>query len=114
MPGQPRHVVVMTVSGPSWQDPGRHGRAGKLSGTAQAVADRERAGRLWRPDFKAWFPGGKDDPNLIMLRVDGIEGEYWDNSGTGGLKYLVEVGKALVTGTRPKADDPTIHGKVTL
>ena len=34
-------------------------------------------------------------------------GEYWDNSGTSGVKYVIEAGKALLTGTRPEIDrDP--------
>lgn len=86
-----------------------------LSGTAAPVEDRARVARLWELEWQAWFPGGKDDPNLVLLRVDGHEGEYWDNSGTSGLKYLVEAGKALLTGTRPNVDgDPTVHGKVEL
>ncbi len=86
-----------------------------LSGTAAPVEDRSRVARLWKAEWQAWFPGGKDDPNLVLLRVDGQAGEYWDNSGTGGVKYLVEVGKALFTGTRPDvAGDPKVHGKVEL
>ncbi len=86
-----------------------------VSGTAAPVDDRPRVARLWKPEWKAWFPGGQDDPNLVLLRVASHAGEYWDNGGTGGVKYLIEVGKALVTGTRPAVDDdPKIHGKVTL
>jgi general stress protein 26 len=86
-----------------------------LSGTAATVDDREKLSRLWKVEWKVWFPGGKDDPNLVLLRVDGSAGEYWDNSGTSGLKYLIEAGKALLTGTRPDvADDPKVHGKVSL
>jgi general stress protein 26 len=86
-----------------------------LSGTAAPVEDRARVARLWKLEWQAWFPGGKDDPNLVLLRVDGDEGEYWDNSGTSGVKYLVEVGKALLTGDRPDVHgDPKVHGKVDL
>lgn len=47
------------------------------------------------------------------MRVDGQAGEYWDNGGVGGVKYLLEVGKALLTGSRPDVgDDPKVHGKV--
>lgn len=61
------------------------------------------------------FPGGKDDPSIVLLRVDVTAGEYWDNSGTSGLKYLIEAGKALVTGDRPDlGNDPKVHGKVNL
>lgn len=86
-----------------------------LSGMAAAVDDRERISRLWEAEWKVWFPGGKDDPNIVLLRVDGSAGEYWDNSGTSGLKYLIEAGKALLTGSRPDVEgDPKVHGKVDL
>jgi hypothetical protein len=66
-------------------------------------------------EWKVWFPGGKDDPNLLLLRVDGKEGEYWDNSGLSGVKYVLEAGKALLTGSRPNVvGDPKIHAKVNL
>jgi len=86
-----------------------------ISGTAANVSDRDKVAELWSEGFKAWFPGGKDDPDLVLLRVDGTTGEYWDNSGTSGIKYLIEAGKAYLSGTKPDvADDPEIHGKVTL
>ena len=86
-----------------------------LSGMASPVEDRQLVARLWKVEWQVWFPGGQDDPNLVLLRVDGDAGEYWDNSGTSGVKYLVEAGKALLTGTRPNVDgDPKIHGKVEL
>lgn len=86
-----------------------------LSGTASPVEDRARVARLWKLEWQAWFPGGKDDPNLVLLRVAGDAGEYWDNSGTSGAKYLVEVGKALLTGSRPDVGgDAGVHGKVDL
>ena len=70
---------------------------------------------LWKLEWQVWFLGGKDDPNLVLLRVDGQAGEYWDNSDTSGVKYLVEAGKALLTGTRPDVDrDPKVHAKVDL
>jgi general stress protein 26 len=86
-----------------------------LSGTASIVDDRERVRRLWKAQWKVWFPGGQDDPNLVLLKLAGSTGEYWDNSGTAGLKYLVEAGKALLTGTKPDVGgDPKVHGKVDL
>jgi hypothetical protein len=51
----------------------------------------------------------------VLLRVDGQAGEYWDNSDTSGVKYLVEAGKALLTSTRPDLGrDPKVHAKVDL
>lgn len=86
-----------------------------LSGMATIVDNRQKIAELWSEYWRIWFPGGKDDPELILLRVDGETGEYWDNSGTSGLRYLIEAGKAYLSGTRPKVDDdPKIHAKVNL
>ncbi len=86
-----------------------------LSGTASVVEDREKVAGLWRTEWKVWVPGGKDDPDLVLLQVDGSEGKYWDNSGTSGLEYLLEAGKALLTGSRPEVeDDPKAHAKVNV
>lgn len=49
-----------------------------VAGEAVLVEDRRRAERLWSPVQKAWFPGGVDDPDLVLLRVDVEEAEYWD------------------------------------
>jgi general stress protein 26 len=86
-----------------------------LSGAASAVEDRETVARPWKLEWKVWFPGGEEDPNLIFVRIDGDSGEYWDNSGMNGAKYLFEAGKALLTGSRPTIDhDPKIHAKVEM
>ena len=86
-----------------------------ISGRATAVEDRRKVAELWRETFRVWFPGGKDDPSLILLKITGDVGEYWDNSGTSGIKYLIEAGRAYLSGTRPQLeDDPKIHAKVQL
>lgn len=86
-----------------------------LSGTITPVEDRAKLEEVWNEAWKHWFPEGKNDPALVLLRFDGETGEYWDNSGTSGLKYLIEAGRAYLAGERPDvADDPKIHGKVSL
>ena len=86
-----------------------------LSGTVSPVEDRAKVADLWNESWKVWFPGGKDDPALVLLKFEGDMGEYWDNSGTSGIKYLIEAGKAYLSGTRPDVEnDPKIHGKVTM
>lgn len=100
------HVAVTMQSGAKFVS---------LSGRATTVDDRARIERLWKVEWKVWFPGGKDDPDLVLLRVDGSNGEYWDNSGTSGLKYLIEAGKSLLTGSKPDVgEDPAVHAKVGL
>ena len=50
----------------------------------------------------AWYPEGKDDPKLTILRFDAGEGRVWVNEG-GLLKFAFEVAKANITRTLPDA-----------
>jgi len=40
--------------------------------TGAARLDRE-----WSPTVAAWYPGGRDDPNLLFLRMDLGEAAIW-------------------------------------
>jgi general stress protein 26 len=85
-----------------------------ISGAATAVDDPRKVAELWNESWRVWFPGGKDDPSLILIKVQGDQGEYWDNSGTSGIRYLIEAGKAYLSGEKPRdvERDPKVHGKV--
>jgi len=68
-----------------------------ISGTAQLVRDRNKIEELWRPEFKMWFPEGKDDPDIALLRVSLEKAEYWDSpSSTVG--FMLSFVSSLVTG----------------
>lgn len=73
-----------------------------LAGTINIVRDRTRVNDLWKEAFRVWFPGGKEDPNLILLRFQPLRAEYWDNTGFNKVAYLWEAAKAYVTGEPPK------------
>jgi general stress protein 26 len=83
-----------------------------VGGTAGVVRDRDLVDKLWSEAWRIWFPGGKDDPSLCLLRVKASDGEYWDNSGLKGLTYLYAGAKAYFTGTRVDTDDMHAHAKV--
>jgi general stress protein 26 len=84
-----------------------------LYGSARVVRDRELIERMWKPDWKVWFPEGKSDPSLCLIRVNATHGEYWDNTGAKGIRYVLQAAKALVTKSTPSEDrDQT--AKVTL
>ncbi len=61
-----------------------------LSGHVQVQNDRAMIDKLWSHYVEAWFPGGKDDPNLALLRFDIDDAELWeaDMSLKGKLKLL--------------------------
>jgi general stress protein 26 len=51
-----------------------------ISGTASLVRDAEKVKELWGGELKAWFPEGKKDPELALLKVTVSKVEYWDAS----------------------------------
>jgi len=77
-----------------------------LSGTARVDNDFGTIDKLWSKQVEAWFPGGKDDPNLALLRFDIDSAELWeaDMSLTGKLKMLF--------GGRIRADEEGSHAVV--
>jgi general stress protein 26 len=89
------------------------GKFVSVSGIANELEDRRKVEEIWNEHMRVWFPGGKDDPNLVLLRVDAREGEYWDNSGTNAIKYMFKAGRAYLRGERPN-DDRTEHSKVKM
>jgi len=68
-----------------------------ISGTAQLVRDRDKIEELWKPEFKMWFPEGKDDPEIALLRVILEKAEYWD-SPSSTIGYVLNFVSSLVTG----------------
>jgi general stress protein 26 len=86
-----------------------------LSGTARLTRDRALIERLWAEPWKVWFPKGKDDPTLAILVVTPDAGEYWDQTGLAGLRYLVSSVKAYAAGTKaPDGTNEEQNAKVRL
>lgn len=63
----------------SYSEP-KHHRYVSVSGVAQLVRDKKRIDKLWKSDYETWFPAGKDDPGLTLLKVSVTSAEYWDAS----------------------------------
>lgn len=79
-----------------------------LSGRIAQDNDFAMIDKLWNKQVEAWFPGGKDDPNLALLRLNIDSAELWeaDMSLTGKVKMLFggrirpsEEGSHAVVGT---------------
>ncbi|WP_338875474.1 pyridoxamine 5'-phosphate oxidase family protein [Spirosoma sp. SC4-14] len=72
-----------------------------ISGTADELVDRAKIDELWNPQAKAWFPDGKDDPELILLKVHTEMAEYW-NASDSTMVRLFQQATAAITGNPPK------------
>lgn len=49
-----------------------------LYGTAELIHDKEKIYRVWKEDYRAWLPGGPDDPGVALIRVEAKRGEFWN------------------------------------
>jgi general stress protein 26 len=75
-----------------------HDLFASVEGELTADNDRVTIERLWNPFVAAWFEGGKDDPQLQLLRFDATRAQVWLNENS------VFAGVRLMLGRDPKAD----------
>ena len=73
-------------------------------GRLNVVQDRALIERSWSDSWKTWFPGGKSEPAIALLRFDAEHGEFWSDSSARGVRYAFEATKAYMTGESPGAD----------
>lgn len=72
-----------------------------VSGTAQELEDRAKIEELWNVQAKAWFPEGKEDPELALLKVHIDMAEYWSASDSKMVR-LFQQATAAITGNPPE------------
>jgi general stress protein 26 len=79
-----------------------------VHGSLSIDNDRVTIDRLWNRFVAAWYEGGKDDPKLVLLRLDAEEAEIWldGSSLVAGIKMLL--------GADPKKDYQKNVAKVAL
>jgi general stress protein 26 len=70
-----------------------------VSGRAILTADPTMVNELWKDSLKAWFPQGKEDPNIQLIRIKVEEAEYWDTPDSRVVQLIGYV-KARLTGER--------------
>ncbi|GLR47962.1 pyridoxamine 5'-phosphate oxidase family protein [Sphingomonas astaxanthinifaciens] len=54
-----------------------HGLFASIHGTLSLVEDRALIEKFWNPIIASWYKGGKDDPDLALLRLDTSKAEIW-------------------------------------
>ena len=80
-----------------------HDLFASLQGTLHHHNDRATIDRLWNRFVAAWYEGGKEDPNLALLRFDATHAEIWENQNS------LIAGVKMLLGEDPKKD---AHDKV--
>jgi general stress protein 26 len=79
-------------------------------GRASISTDKQLIRELWEPILKTWFTEGVDDPRITVIKVDTLEGYYWDNKH-GNAVALVKMAAGAIMG---KTLDDSIEGKLSV
>lgn len=80
----------------------------RFKGVLSEETSRERLDKQWSPMIEAWFPGGKEDPDLLLLRMDLGGAELWNSD----LGFVDNVKMLLGFDTRSDAERE--HTRTTL
>lgn len=70
--------------------PKGHDLFASVDGDLSVCNDHGVLERLWNPFVAAWYPGGKTDPNLVLLKMEIGDAKVWLNSNSliAGIKML--------------------------
>jgi general stress protein 26 len=83
----------------SFADPDNHVYV-SLTGIGMATHDKALVEKYWNSFVAAWFPEGKDSPNVGMLEIKILKGEHW-NSDSSAMVKSVKTAAAKVKGIQP-------------
>jgi len=92
----------------AYAHPGKH-RYVSVRGRARVGRDRARIEELWSFVQKPFFPGGKDDPNLVVLSVRIRDADYWEAAGN-FVSRALDFTRAIVS---DNPSDLGEHGKLS-
>ncbi len=68
-----------------------------VSGVAQLVQDRKKVEKSWKTEHAVWFPKGKEDPDLALLKVTAMSAEYWDGPAN-SMMQVFQAATSFATG----------------
>ena len=71
-----------------------------ITGKGFVSRDPERAKALWNEEQQVWWPGGPEDPNLLVMKIEPERAEMWDGPASSAVAAF-EFARARLTGTKP-------------
>lgn len=71
-----------------------------VSGEVERVDDRAQLTELWNEGAEAYYPHGKNDPSVVLLKFVPSMGEYWD-APSNPIVLAIKLLQANLTGERP-------------
>lgn len=89
---------------------GAHSDFLNIYGRATISTDKALIKELWKPILKVWFTEGENDPRITAVKVEPVDGYYWDNKHGNAVAFA----KMAVGAVIGKTLDDSIEGKVTV
>ena len=71
-----------------------------ITGSAEIFRNSTKATDIWKATDNAWWPGGPNDANLRLLRLEPRTAELWDGPASSAIEAF-EFARARVTGEEP-------------
>jgi len=71
-----------------------------MTGRTEMLRDSSKARNLWSAETQAWWPKGRADPDVRVLRVIPENAEYWDTRGNSSVVTL-KLAAARLSGNPP-------------
>jgi general stress protein 26 len=81
-----------------------------VTGRASVMRDADKTKAAWRKTDEVWWPGGPNDPDVCLLRIEPLTAELWDGPASAAVTAF-EFAKARLTGEQPKLGE---NRKVTV
>lgn len=79
-----------------------------IVGMATITEDKQKIKELWNPMLKVWFTEGIDDPRISAIKVEPVEGYYWDTKNNQAVGFLKRTVGAIIG----KTMDDSIEGRL--
>lgn len=81
-----------------------------ISGKAIMVKDQDEINKRYTTELNEWFPDGKQDVRLTLLKITPSKAEYWDNSSS-NIQRINNYGQKIEAEIRPGESD---HKKINM
>jgi general stress protein 26 len=81
-----------------------------ITGRAYVLREAAKIKAAWRKTDEVWWPGGPNDPDVCLLRIEPSTAELWDGPAS-AVVTAFEFAKARLTGEEPKLGE---NRKVTV
>ena len=78
-----------------------------MSGALSQVVDPDKLDELWSPVASMWFDGGKDDPEVVLLKMPLDEAAVWLNEA-GALRFGIEMVRGATTEHDPDVGEHAV------